>query len=55
MTGTRDVTKCADIVYRKHFRTQISLVSKMISLVPVPGRTLRKNGICYRDSDFTVA
>ena len=27
MTGTRDVTKCADIVYGKHFRTQISLVS----------------------------
>ena len=27
MTGAHDVTTCADIVYGKHFRTQISLVS----------------------------
>ena len=59
MTGMRDVTMCADIVYGKHFRThlsQISLVSaKMISLVTVPGCALLKNGMRYRDSDFTVA
>ena len=56
MTGTRDVTTCTDIVYGKHFRTQISLIStKNISQVPVPGRALLENGILYRDSDFTVA
>ena len=58
MTGTRDVTTCADIVYEKHFRTQFhrltSLLLKMISRVAVPGRMLLKNGIRYRDSDFTV-
>ena len=58
MTGTRDVTICADIVYGKHFRThlsQISFLLKMISRVPVPGHMLLKNDIRYRDSDFTVA
>ena len=48
ITGTRDVTTCADIVYGKHFRThlsQISLVSaKKNSRVSVPGRALLKNG-----------
>ena len=57
MTGTRDVTTCADLVYGKHFRTHFSqsFLLKMISWVPVPGRVLLENGICYRDSDFTVA
>ena len=58
MTGTRDVTTCADIVYEKHFRTQFhrltSFLLKMIFRVPVPGCMLLKNGIRYRDSDFTV-
>ena len=27
MTGTRDVTTCADIVYVKHFRTHLSQIS----------------------------
>ena len=27
MTGTRDVTTCADIVYRKYFRTHLSQIS----------------------------
>ena len=59
MTGTCDVTTCADIVYGNHFRThlsQISLVSaKMISRVPVPGCMLLDNGVRYRDSNYTVA
>ena len=58
MTGTCDITTCADVVYGKHFRThlsQISLVSaKIISQVPIPGHTLLENDICYHDSDFTV-
>ena len=27
MTGTHDVTTCADIVYGKHFRTHLSQIS----------------------------
>ena len=27
MTGMRDVTKCADIAYGKHFRTHLSQIS----------------------------
>ena len=42
MTGTRDVTTCADIVYKKYFRTQFhrltSFLQKKIFWVPVPGR-----------------
>ena len=59
MTGTCDVTTCADIAYGKHFRIHLSQISlillKMISQVPVPGRVLLENGIHYRGSDFTVA
>ena len=59
MTGTRDVTTFADVVYGKiselHL-SQISLVSlKMISRMPVSGCALLENGISYRDSNFTVA
>ena len=49
MTGMRDVTTCADIVYGKHFSTdfsQISLVSaKDDYRVHVPECALLKNGI----------
>ena len=59
MTGICHVTTCADIVYGKHFRTHLSLISvvstKNDSRVPEPGRVLLENGIRYRDSDFTVA
>ena len=51
MTGMHDVTTCAEIVYN---RLALFLL-KMISRVPVPGRTLLENGISYRNSDFTVA
>ena len=57
MTGTRDVTTCADIVYGSEltFHRLASFLLKMISRVPVPGRALLENGIRYRDSDFTFA
>ena len=56
LTGTHDVTTCADIVYGElTFHRLASFLLKMISQVPVPGRVLLKNGICYRDSDFTIA
>ena len=58
MTGTHDVTTCADIVYGKYeltFHRLASFLLKMISRVPVHGRVLLENGIRYYDSDFTVA
>ena len=59
MTGTRDVTTCADIVYGKlselTFHRLALFLLKMNCRVSVPGRALLENGICYRDSDFTVA
>ena len=55
MTGTRDVTTCADIVYGKlSFHRLASFLLKMISRVPIPGRSLFDNGTRYRDSDFTI-
>ena len=54
MTGTCDITTCADIVYGKHFRITFHRLIR-ISRVPVPGRTLLENGIRYRNSDFTAA
>ena len=53
MTGMRDVTTCADIVYGKHFLALFLL--KMIPRVPICGRTLLENAIRYRYSDFTIA
>ena len=56
MTGMRDVTMCADIVYNyiSELTFHRMFLLKMISLVPVPGRALLENGIHYHDSDFTV-
>ena len=46
MTGTRDVSTCADIVYGElTFHRLASFLLKMISRVPVPGRALLENGI----------
>ena len=59
MTGMRDVTTCADIVYGKYFRThlsQISLVSAKNDFLGCPYTfALLENAIRYHDSDFTVA
>ena len=60
MSGTRDITTCADIVIRKTFQNspfhRLALfLLKKISQVPEPGCVLLENGICYCDSDFTVA
>ena len=59
MTGTRDVTTCADIVYGNisefTFHRLALFLLKMISRVSVPGCVLLENGIHYRDSDVTVA
>ena len=59
MTGTCDVTACANIVYGNiselTFHRLASFLLKMISRVPVPVRALLGNGIRYRDSDFTIA
>ena len=53
MTGAGDITTCADIVNISELLSQ-SLMLKIISWVPIPGRALLENGIRYRDSDFTV-
>ena len=56
MTGTRDVTTCADIVYGKHFRTHLSQISLVSALLGACTWTpVLENGIRYRDSDFTIA
>ena len=60
MTGTCDVTTCADIrsirkTFQNSFHRLASFLLKMVSRVPIPGCTLLENGIRYRDSDFTVA
>ena len=55
MTGTRDITTCADIVTENiselNFHGMALFLLKIISWMPIPGRTLLKNGIHYRDSD----
>ena len=53
MTGTHDITACADIIYRKHFSFH-RLASFLLKMVPIPGRALLENCVCYRDSDFTI-
>ena len=46
MTGTCDVTTCADIVYGKHFRTQISLVSAKNDFPVLPSGGLGSEVLC---------
>ena len=60
MTGTHDITTCADIVYGKHFRTHLSQISLVSAKNDFSGActwtcALLENGIRYHDSDFTVA
>ena len=56
MTGTHDVTTCADIVYGNISElTFHTFLLKIISRVPVCGHALLENAIRYHDSDFTVA
>ena len=58
MTGTHDITMCADIIYgnisKLTFHRLASFLLQIISRVPVPGRALLENGLRYRDSDFTA-
>ena len=56
MTGTSDVTTCADIVYGSELTVHrlASFLLKMISRVPVLECVLLESGIRYCDSDFTI-
>ena len=55
MTGTCDVTTCADIAYRNISEFTLhrlaSFLLKMVSRVPVPGCAFLENGIRYCDYD----
>ena len=59
MTGTHDVTMCADILHENflelNYHRLALLLLKVFSQVPVRGRALLENAIYNLDSEFTIA